>query len=220
MLSFTNLAALFFLVLDLFLFYRYPSFSLMAEGSPKSIYDFTVKVYTFWGFPCSWVFKFWFWFLDSCRKIQFYCLLLLSFGFWCYLVSYLWYPLVVLVSFAESWRKIQFLLNIAFEVWILVSFCFIFLVPTCYILSLSWNYVDGNSFFVCVCLVCGKIVLIVGRRDPKTVCACLQNHSLVVFTLKYCLHFSIFWSSYLVESNLMGSLWNIVCISQFYDPLI
>uniref|UniRef100_A0A3Q7H2Q7 Glutathione peroxidase n=1 Tax=Solanum lycopersicum TaxID=4081 RepID=A0A3Q7H2Q7_SOLLC len=43
MLSFTNLAALFFLVLALFLFYRYPSFSLMAEGSPKSIYDFTVK---------------------------------------------------------------------------------------------------------------------------------------------------------------------------------
>lgn len=43
MLSFTNLAALFFLVLALFLFYRYPSFSSMAEGSPKSIYDFTVK---------------------------------------------------------------------------------------------------------------------------------------------------------------------------------
>ncbi|TMX03431.1 hypothetical protein EJD97_016370 [Solanum chilense] len=43
MLSFTNLAALFFLVLALFLFYRYPSFSPMAEGSPKSIYDFTVK---------------------------------------------------------------------------------------------------------------------------------------------------------------------------------
>ncbi|MCD7472931.1 Glutathione peroxidase 2 [Datura stramonium] len=45
-LRFTNLAALFFLVLGLFLFYRYPSFSspqTMAEGSPKSIYDFTVK---------------------------------------------------------------------------------------------------------------------------------------------------------------------------------
>nr|XP_009775342.1 PREDICTED: probable glutathione peroxidase 2 [Nicotiana sylvestris] len=44
--SFTNLAALFFLVLALFLFYRYTSFSspqTMAEGSPKSIYDFTVK---------------------------------------------------------------------------------------------------------------------------------------------------------------------------------
>lgn len=46
LLSFNNLAALFFLVLSLFLFYRYPSFSshqTMAEGSPKSIYDFTVK---------------------------------------------------------------------------------------------------------------------------------------------------------------------------------
>ncbi|CAN4100690.1 unnamed protein product [Withania somnifera] len=46
LLSFNNLAALLFLVLALFVFYRYPSFSslqTMAEGSPKSIYDFTVK---------------------------------------------------------------------------------------------------------------------------------------------------------------------------------
>jgi len=126
MLSFTNLSALFFLVLALFLFYRYPSFSSMAEGSPKSIYDFTVKVYPFWGFPCSWVFKFWFWFFpwklkkDSIfiaycfwglyfgviwfhicnthllfwflllkveERFNIYWILLLKFGFWCYLVS-------------------------------------------------------------------------------------------------------------------------------------
>ncbi|PHU15735.1 putative phospholipid hydroperoxide glutathione peroxidase [Capsicum chinense] len=46
LLNFTNLAALFFLLLSLFLFYRHHSCCSsqnMAEGSPKSIYDFTVK---------------------------------------------------------------------------------------------------------------------------------------------------------------------------------
>ncbi|KAK4370684.1 hypothetical protein RND71_010159 [Anisodus tanguticus] len=45
--SFINLTAPFFFVLGLFLFYRYPSFSspqkTMAEGAPKSLYEFTVK---------------------------------------------------------------------------------------------------------------------------------------------------------------------------------
>lgn len=46
LLRYTNLAALFFLLLALFLFYRYPSFcspKTMAGEPPKSIYDFTVK---------------------------------------------------------------------------------------------------------------------------------------------------------------------------------
>lgn len=169
LLNFINLAALFFLLLSLFLFYRHPSCCSsqnMAEGSPKSIYDFTVKVYALFGFICSSV---WFIFMKVEGKIQFF----IACCFWTLSCSVIWFHiwnthLLFLFSLPVSWGKIQFLLraiwfhicsthllclfslpicwgkiqcllHVAFELWLLALFGFIFLIPTCCFDFFSWK---------------------------------------------------------------------------------